>query len=119
MTNHRLLLDKTNKWEQLLQLPHRYVPFGNQHWSVSTAIHVQPSTSRSMRSELGNQTTPVSMPSIMEVFVLLEIQSVFIVFFAIYPKLLNIFYLYSVAYIPQEYLPLTFKPFHHGPYQDP
>ena len=47
-----------------------------------------------------------------------EFSFVFIVF-AIYPKLLNIFSSTLVAYIPQEYLPFTFKPFHHGPYQDP
>ena len=63
--------------------------------------------------QLGNQ--PIVVASIMEVFLVLRIQFVFIVF-AIYPKLLNFTF---IAFIPQEYLPLVLKPFHHGPYQDP
>ena len=64
------------KWEQF----HRYTPFGNQHWSVSTTIHVQTSTlggSILMRSSLAT----IDASSIMEVLSLvLRIQSVFIVF---------------------------------------
>ena len=53
--------------------------------------------------------------SIKKVFVF----SLYSLFYAIYPKTTETLLLYFVAYIPQEYLPFTFKPFHHGPYQDP
>jgi len=52
---------------------------------------------------------------IMEVFSCTSISVCIHCFFAIYPKLLNFTF---VAFIPQEYLPFTFKPFHHDPYQD-
>ena len=47
-----------------------------------------------------------------------EFSFVYSLFYAIYPKTTETLLPYSVAYIPQEYLPFTLKPFHHGPYQD-
>ena len=56
---------------------------------------------------------------IMEVSLVLKIQFVLIVF-AIYPKLLNIFYFCCLVYSTGiSTHPFTLKPFHHGPYQDP
>ena len=105
MTNHRLLLDKTNKWEQLLQLPHRYVPFGNQHWSVSTTIHVQPSTFGGCfqyRCEATLATTKLHWFASITMEVLhFEFSFVFIVFCNI-PQTTEYLLLYFVAFIPQE-----------------
>ena len=76
-----------------------------------TAIHVHPVQDDRCEA-LGNCIDA----SIMEVFSCTSNSVCVFIVFAIYPKLLNFTF---VAFIPQEYLPLVLKPFHHGPYQDP
>ena len=126
--NHRrLLLGKINQMGTHLPTHHilRYTPFGNQPdyssiWSSTTTIRVQPSTfggSNIDAKQLGNQ--PIDA-TIMEVFVLLGIQFVSIVFCNI-PKLLNPPFTLTLLPIFHRNIshPFTLKPFHHGPYHDP
>jgi len=68
------------------------------------------------RCEANLATSKHWFASIMEVSLVLLAFSLYSLFYAIYPKTTETLLLYSVAYIPQEYLPFTFKPFHHGPY---
>ena len=75
-----------------------------------TAIHVHPVQEEDDRCEAAWQPTYCcqyhgSIRTSNSVFFCFEL----LIVFAIYPKLLNIFYFYFVAYIPQEYLPLNFQ----------
>jgi len=98
--NHRLL-GKTTKWEPISYTLHH--PTVHPIWpptSASTTFMYNPvlSVVRIDAKQLGNQYI---VASIMEVLSLvLQIQSVYSLFFAIYPKLLKL--LYFVAFIPQE-----------------
>ena len=117
--NHRLL-GKTTKWEPISYTLHhhipRYIPFANQ----LVCFHCYSCTSQ-YKLIWPNDAKRTWQPncivaSIMEVSLVLLAFSLYSLFYAIYPKTTETLLLYSVAYIPQEYLPFTFKPFHHGPY---
>jgi len=86
-------------------LPCQMFQLNGPYLLTPTAIHVHPVQEEDNRCEA------------LEVSPVLQIQFVFIVF-AIYPKLLKFFTLLPIFHrnIPH---PFTFKPFHHGPYQDP
>jgi len=90
------------------------LPLGNQHWSVSTAIHVQPSTSRLMRSCLAT----IDAKSHGSITITSNSVSCVFIVFAIYPKLLNPSFTLLPIFHRNISHPFTLKPFHHGPYQD-
>jgi len=124
--NHRLLLGKTDKWEPWPPSTSTYstqsyspATYGISHLATNSSLlplrfmynPVLSVVLLSMRSHW--QTMPVSWK-----YCTSNSVCVFIVF-AIYPKLLNLLIccLYSTGITP-THLPLTFNPFHHGPYQD-
>ena len=114
--NHRLL-GKTTEWEPIsYTLPH--IPFGikpdySSIWSSTTTFMYNP-----VLSVVRIDAKHSWQPDRCQYHESILISVCRIHCFCNIPQTTE-YPFYSVAYIPQEYLPFTFKPFHHGPYQDP